>query len=52
LTWTVNPKSELDVAVMYAPEETVSGGNPLSAGQNIDLTMKQWEIEVNWGMKF
>jgi long-chain fatty acid transport protein len=52
LTWTVNPKSELDVAVMYAPEETVSGGNPLSPGQNIDLTMKQWEIEVNWGMKF
>ncbi len=52
LTWNVNPKSELDVAVMYAPEETVSGGNPLFPGQNIDLTMKQWEIEVNWGMKF
>ncbi len=52
-TWNVNPKSELDVAVMYAPEETVSGANPLSgAPQNIDLAMKQWEIEVNWGMKF
>jgi long-chain fatty acid transport protein len=52
-TWNVNPKSELDVAVMYAPEETVSGANPLSgAPQNIELAMKQWEIEVNWGMKF
>ncbi len=51
-TYNVNPKSELDVAVMYAPEETVSGPNPTFPGQNIDLSMKQWEIEVNWGMKF
>lgn len=53
LTWAVDKSNEINVAGMYAPRKTVSGANPLAAGgQNIALSMKQYELEVSWGMKF
>lgn len=52
LTWAVDKSNEINVAGMYAPRKTVSGGNPLAPGQNIALSMKQYELEVSWGMKF
>jgi len=42
--------NELNFAFMYALENTVSG-NPTGA-QVVDLTMKQYEVELSYGMKF
>lgn len=51
-TKAMGKNNELNVAMMYAPSETVSGPNPLSPGQNIELEMQQYEIEVSWGWTF
>ncbi len=52
-TWTLDKKSELNFAAMYAPSKSVSGPNPLAAGsQTIELEMKQYEFEISYGMKF
>lgn len=53
LTWNTGKSSELNVALMYAPKKTVSGPNPLAAGeQTIDLAMKQYELELSYGWRF
>lgn len=53
LTWSTGKSSELNLSLMYAPEKTVSGPNPLAAGgQTIDLAMKQYEFELSYGWKF
>jgi long-chain fatty acid transport protein len=40
----------IDFAVMYAPEETVSGSNPFSGGaQPVEISMYQFEAAINWG---
>ena len=52
LTKQMAKNSEFTFAAMYSPEEKVSGENPLSPGQNIELKMKQYELGVAWGWKF
>lgn len=53
LTWSTGKTGELNFALMYAPEKTVSGPNPLAAGgQNIELSMQQYEVEFSYGWKF
>ncbi len=37
---------QISLAVMYAPEKTVSGPNLFDPTQQIELAMSQWEIEV------
>lgn len=45
-------KSALSFAAMYAPEETVSGPNAFASGfQTVDLSMRQYELELSWAMK-
>ncbi len=45
-------KSALSFAAMYAPEETVSGPNAFANGfQTVDLSMRQYELELSWAMK-
>lgn len=56
LTKKLDKSSEVNMAFMYALEESVSGGNPLSPAplptQNIELSMKQFEFEVSWSWLF
>ena len=44
----------VNVAVMYALENSVTGGNPMEApgAQSITLTMDQWEAEVSYSFGF
>jgi long-chain fatty acid transport protein len=44
--------TEFNFAAMYAPEETVTGPNPLDPAQEIEIKMDQWELEASWGWKF
>jgi len=43
--------TEFNFAAMYAPENSVTGINPLD-GQTIELKMHQYELEASWGWKF
>jgi long-chain fatty acid transport protein len=52
-TFNVGPNTEVSLAGMYAPSESVSGPNPLAAGsQTIELEMSQYELEASVGIKF
>lgn len=51
-TKAVGKSNEFSMAFMYAPSETVSGPNPLSPGQTIELEMKQFEVEASWAWTF
>lgn len=52
LTKQMAKNSEFTFAAMYSPEEKVSGSNPMSPGQEIEISMKQYELGVAWGWKF
>jgi long-chain fatty acid transport protein len=43
--------NEWNVALMYAPEESVTGFNSFDPTQTIELEMYQWELEVSYGWK-
>ena len=43
---------ELNLALMYAPENSVKGNSAFNPGQTIELEMQQYEIELSYGMKF
>lgn len=45
-------RDELSFAVMYSPQKTVSGPNPLSPGQSIDLSMSQFSLQFAWSRRF
>ncbi len=54
-TWTLQNKSELTVAVMYAPKNTVSGSNSIPGsmgGGEANLSMSQYSLGVAYGWKF
>ncbi|HKK05708.1 MAG TPA: outer membrane protein transport protein, partial [Gammaproteobacteria bacterium] len=48
----LSPTSEWNFAAMYAPEKKVSGANPLSPGQTIELKMYQYQVEASYSWKF
>ena len=50
LTYALSPSSELTVAGMYAPSESVSGASGLGGTDKIE--MKQYSLGVSYGMKF
>lgn len=43
---------EVSFAFMYAPSNTVSGANPLSPGQTIELEMHQVSLQLGWTRSF
>lgn len=47
----LSPQSEINLAVMYAPEEKVSGTNPNTGPQTGYLYMDQWQISLGWTFK-
>ncbi len=54
-TWTLQNKSELTFALMYAMEKTVKGSNSIPAGfgsGEANLTMSQISLGVAYGWKF
>ena len=52
LGWKLDKDSEINVALMYAPEESVTGNNPNTGLQTYEVWMDQWEVEVGWGTRF
>ncbi|NOZ37818.1 MAG: long-chain fatty acid transporter, partial [Gammaproteobacteria bacterium] len=54
-TWTLQNKSELTFAFMYALEKTVKGSNSIPSGfggGEANLTMSQISLGVAYGWKF
>ena len=51
-TTEVAKNNELTFAAMYAPENEVSGPNPLDPSQKITLRMYQYDLGVSWAWKF
>jgi long-chain fatty acid transport protein len=51
-TFNVGTNTEISLAGMYAPNESVSGPNPLDPVQNIEIEMNQYELEASVGIKF
>jgi len=51
-TKEMGKNNELTFAAMYAPENEVSGPNPLDPAQKITLKMYQYDLGVSWGWKF
>lgn len=51
-TRTLTDKDDLSFAFMYSPSKTVSGPNPLSPGQTIDLRMDQVSFQLGWSRRF
>lgn len=49
-----NRPGRFNVALMYAPTQTVKGANPLEApgAQEIELKMNEWEIEFGYTFDF
>ena len=50
----MNRPGRFNVALMYAPTQTVKGANPLEApgAQQIELQMSEWEIEFGYSFGF
>jgi len=46
VSYDLDNDHQISVAVMYAPEKTVTGPNLFDPTQNVSLTMDQFEIEV------
>ena len=51
-TKEMGKSNELTFAAMYAPEQEVSGPNPLDPAQRITLKMYQYDLGVSWAWKF
>ncbi|MCF6300918.1 MAG: hypothetical protein L3J52_07360, partial [Proteobacteria bacterium] len=48
-TKTLQNKREWSTAIMYAPENTVTGANAFDPSQNIEISMYQWELDFSYG---
>lgn len=44
--------SELNAALMYAPNEKINGSNPNTGPQTGHIQMRQFEFELSWGWRF
>jgi len=53
MAFSIDKHSEIGLAAMYAPEESVKGVNRFAGGlQDIKISMKQYELELNYAYKF
>jgi len=50
--WKLDKENEINVAFLYAPQESISGTNPNTGPQTGDVFMDQWEIEIGWVKTF
>jgi len=51
-TRTITDKDDVTFAFMYSPTKKVSGPNPLSPGQTIDLEMYQLSFQLGYSRRF
>lgn len=51
-SYALNEKDEISFAAMYSPQKTISGPNSFYSGQNIDLSMTQFSLQLGWSRKF
>jgi len=51
-TRTISANKEIDVALMRAFSNSISGTNALDPAQTIELKMDQWEIALGYSYKF
>jgi len=51
-TRTITDKDDVTFAFMYSPTKKVSGPNPLSPGQTIDLEMHQLSFQLGYSRRF
>lgn len=53
-TTKTGTNSEFNFAAMYAPSNSITGGNSFEAPgqQTVELKMDQFEVEASWGWKF
>ncbi|WP_415880682.1 OmpP1/FadL family transporter [Methylomonas sp. TEB] len=52
LSHALSKQDELSFAFMYSPQKTITGPNPLSPGQSIDLSMSQFSLQFGWTRRF
>ncbi|MGZ4958193.1 MAG: OmpP1/FadL family transporter [Methylomonas sp.] len=45
-------EDDLSFAFMYSPKKTITGPNPMSPGQSIDLSMEQFSLQLAWSRRF
>ena len=53
--WTMKlgDNQEFNLAAMYAPSNSVKGGNPVDGGSTqIEIQMTQWDIQAGWAWKY
>ena len=48
VTRTLGNGHDLSIAIMYAPEESISGPNPFDPSQTIEIKMYQFEFEIGY----
>ena len=48
----LNQTNEWSFAAMYAPSKTVTGPNPMTTGQSIELKMYEYQVGANYTHKF
>ena len=51
-TKALGNNNEFTLAMMYAPSETVKGKNAFDPAQDVEIEMKQFEIELGYSWKF
>lgn len=52
LSYKLPNQDELSFAFMFSPQKTITGPNPLSPGQSIDLAMTQYSLQLGWSRRF
>jgi long-chain fatty acid transport protein len=53
-THRISPRDEVSLALMYAPNKSVSGPNPMEAPgqQTVSFKMRELALEAGWSRKF
>lgn len=53
--WTlrIGADQEINLAAMYAPNNSVKGANPFDGGATqIEIEMSQWDLQAGWALKY
>lgn len=48
----LDEEDEISFAFMYSPRKTITGPNPLTPSQSIDLSMEQFSLQIGWSRRF
>jgi len=51
-SYRFSPKNSLDMALLWAPRNTVSGPNPQVPGQKLETSLEGFSIDFGWRHRF